>query len=49
MMMISLNIETEKSCSLFTFSDSNETTTKPTIKDNEDSELNDKKIKSRCP
>ena len=44
MMMINLNIETEKSCLLFTFLDSNETTINPTAKDNADSVLNDKKI-----
>ena len=46
MMMINLNIETEKSCLLFTFLDSNETTINPTAKDNVDSVLNDKKIKN---
>ena len=46
MMMINLNIETEKSCLLFTFLDSNETTINPTAKDNAGSVLNDKKIKN---
>ena len=46
MMMINLNIETEKSCLLFTFLDNNETTINPTAKDNADSVLNDKKIKN---